>query len=152
MKTNKENLYRFRSIIVEYFPPIKGESVACYQLRHLNNDNRVEWDEGTSMFNWIDGALHTTKMDAQLHEYLENALHLIYCLSSAWIPTKEGLNEIIQCYARDIKRLSDSITKVNNTSDADNEKIVDEEKKKYDHDHPTFKKNDDGNENSDKPQ
>ena len=54
MDNNKGKIYRFGNLVLEYFPAVKNESVACYQVRTIQNDARVEWDEGTVTFNWIE--------------------------------------------------------------------------------------------------
>ena len=140
MADNK-NIHRFGNIIVEYFPSDK-DTVACYQLRDISNDRRVEWDEGTSMYVWIETWLKELKTAPvksvdnkpnynKVHEYIQNSVLLILHLATDWTPTPTGLNEMIQVYINDVKRLHPT----KKISEGENQKIINEEKKAYDTTH-----------------
>ena len=53
VKQEKGKIYRFGNLVLEYFPAVENESVAAYQLRTINNDARIEWDEFSNTFKWI---------------------------------------------------------------------------------------------------
>ena len=128
MDNNKGKIYRFGNLVLEYFPAVKNESVACYQVRTIQNDARVEWDEGTVTFNWIEYLIKEKGSDKLHYDYLGNMLLMLYNLSCAWIPTMEGLNNIAKEYMEDVKRWKQN----KEITPEEDQKIIEEERKQHD--------------------
>ena len=138
-KKEKGKIYRFGNIILQYFPAVEKECVACYQLRTIQNDRRIEWDENTKIFGYIEYLIKEKGSDKKAYEYFGNMLLMYYNLSCEWVPTPEGLNIMAKAYIDDVQRLGKA-SKSNETKSAEeeeteNQKIIEEEKKNYEMEH-----------------
>lgn len=133
-KQEKGKIYRFGNLILEYFPPIENESVAAYQLRTINNDARIEWDEFSNTFKWIEYFIKEKGNNKKAYGLFENMLYMYYNLACQWIPTQEGLTNIAKEYIEDVKRFGAAAKQVSpiETSEEEDQKIIEEERKNYD--------------------
>ena len=133
-KTEKGKIYRFGNLVLEYFPSVENESVAAYQLRTINNDARIEWDEFSNTFKWIEWFIKEKGNNKKAYELFENMLYMYYNLSCQWMPTPEGLTNIAKEYVEDVKRFGAAANEVSptGTSEEEDQKIVEEERKNYD--------------------
>ena len=127
----KEKIYRFGNLVLEHFPSIEKESLAAYQLRSIQNDKLVEWDEGTMTYGWIDYIIKEKGGDKNTYEYLGNILLMYFNLACEWIPTPEGLNIMAKAYIDDVKRRQSKVQESPKDSEEENQKIIEEERKNY---------------------
>lgn len=134
-KQEKEKIYRFGNLILQYFPAVEKECVACYQLRTINNDARIEWDENTEIFKWIEYFINEKGNDKTYYEYFNNILVMYFNLACCWMPTPQGLNAIAKEYVEDVKRFSKASNANNHKTpeeeEVENKKIIEEEKRNY---------------------
>ena len=133
-KTEKGKIYRFGNLVLEYFPSVENESVAAYQLRTINNDARIEWDEFSHTFKWIEWFIKEKGNNKKAYGLFENMLYMYYNLACQWMPTPEGLTNIAKEYVEDVKRLdaaAKQFSQIENSGEED-QKIIEEERKNYD--------------------